>query len=433
MASGERTPCEVESDEEFEEMTSDELREFYFGDFDSDIVGFMLTIQLAKRRLDRVNKILEMLFADPSLDRFSRSFQLEVLDNILEEAFEQMPVRECSQLLQIIFRYGRDVFPVNAQRFAVKKAVFYQDNDSLDTLREFLGNSFVNQVVANEQERLCSRSELLSVSLRSVVQRFFASFTPAGFEILTSLKDDDLDPIKAAAELGHTDVVERLIAFGHFSDDGIWSIACRRRNLAMVESLLSKMDITRLLSADVAMDCLLDCVLSSTDFFRRVLSLMKARLGEAGLKIMPRWLNIILDDAIFCHRREIVAILLGVIDQDRSVVNDYRLDMETVLRARSAAILRDVLIQCPEVICNNPDWDPLLAIQAFHWPVGARLLVEAGVKIKGKVPLKFVGLLSLSLKDRCRIAVRRHLKLPLSQNVDRLPLPGVVKRGLLYR
>ena len=107
-----------------------------------------------------------MLFADRSLDHFSQQFQLEVLDNILWKAFEQMPVRDCSQQLRIIFRYGRDVFPVRMQRFAVKKAVFCEDNDSLDTLREFLGNSFVDQVVAVEQERFRSHSELICASLR---------------------------------------------------------------------------------------------------------------------------------------------------------------------------------------------------------------------------------------------------------------------------
>ena len=184
-------------------------------------------------------------------------------------------------------------------------------------------------------------------------------------------------------------------------------------------------DITCLLRE--GLDCLFDCIGSTPDFFRSALSLMAARLGEANLKFMPHWLSNILNCAIFRQRREVVAILLGKIDQDRSPVNDYPLNLETVLRARSPAILRDVLIQYPDVACNNPDCDPLRAIEDYHWPVGARLLVEAGAKIKGKVPSNFVGLFSLSLQDRCRIAVFRHMKLSLSQNVYRLPLPGVVK------
>ena len=90
------------------------------------------------------------------------------------------------------------------------------------------------------------------------------------------------------------------------------------------------------------------------------------------------------------------------------------------------------LIRYPEDPGNNTDWDPILAIEDYHWPAGARLLVEAGAKIRGKIPPKFVGLLSLSLEDRCRIAVRRYMKLPLSRSVARSPLPKKVKARLLY-
>ena len=105
----------------------------------------------------------------------------------------------------------------------------------------------------------------------------------------------------------------------------------------------------------------------------------------------------------------------------------------SVLRSKSSAILRDVLTRCPKALTNIADCDPLCVIQDYHWPVGARLLVEAGAKIEGNVPSKFVGLLSLSLEDKCRIVIRRNMKLPLSWNVERLPLPGKVKRRLLFR
>ena len=77
-----------------------------------------------------------------------------------------MPVRGCSPLLRIIFRYCAADVAASLQLIAVQKAIFYEDKDSLDTLREFLGNSCVNQMVAQEQERFRTRSELLSASLR---------------------------------------------------------------------------------------------------------------------------------------------------------------------------------------------------------------------------------------------------------------------------
>ena len=144
-------------------------------------------------------------------------------------------------------------------------------------------------------------------------------------------------------------------------------------------------------------------------------------------------LCVVLKDTIEHRQRHHVEILLDEIDQDRSLFNGFQWVMQSVLRSRSTAILLDVLTRIPEASASMVDCDPLLAIQDNHWPVGARLLVEAGAKIDGIVPSKFLELLSLSLEDRCRIVARRHMKLPLSQNVDRLPLPGKVKRRLLYR
>ena len=168
------------------------------------------------------------------------------------------------------------------------------------------------------------------------------------------------------------------------------------------------------------------------EFFRDVLSLARVHLSETFQTSWP-WLWEVLEDAIEHRQRHHMRILLDEFDQDRRVFDDYPGDMmQTVLRSRSTAILRYVLTRYPEVLTNIGDCGPLRAIQDYHWPVGARLLVEAGAKIKGIVPSKFVCLLSLSLEDKCRIVVRRHMKLPLCRNVDQLPLPGKVKRRLLY-
>ena len=60
MASGEKTQSDVESDEELDELISNEHRQLYFGDFYLGVVLPALVIQLRKNRLDRVEKILEM-------------------------------------------------------------------------------------------------------------------------------------------------------------------------------------------------------------------------------------------------------------------------------------------------------------------------------------------------------------------------------------
>ena len=452
MASGERKQTDVESDEEFEEMTSDDLFTFYFGDKVEDVYD-ALTLQLSKKRLDRVEKILEILAADQS-----RTYSLQnALDAILWEAFKLMPIGDCSELLQIIFRHGGDSFRspfanFKRARFAVTQAVLYRDDNSLDTLREFLGNRFVRQVVEEEQTKIHSQSELFSASLRgdvAEVERLLAriSTLPESgcsrfhrFEVLLPFQSNDLDPPKAAAELGHTAVVNALLAcstlqhrptFWCFDcDEGVFSIACRRSNYTMAANMLSMLGIKCFLRKN--REWLSHCLRGTPEFLRDILSLSRSLLSEAGHEFNPRWLRHMLNYAILHKGRHHVGVLLDEIDQHRSLFDEYLWNMEAILRSRSAAILRDVLIRYPEAPTDCADCDSLLAIQDYHWPMGARVLVEAGAEIEGKVPSKFARLLSLSLEDRCRIAVRRHMKLPLAQNVDQLPLPGKVKRRLLY-
>ena len=433
MASGERTQSDVESDEEFEEMTSDELCMFYFKNFEKG----QLVTQLKRKRLDRVDKILDVLVADQN--NFHSSL-FDVYNTLLWEAFQRMPIGECSELLRIIFRHwGHDLRP-HVQDFVMRKAVFYNDRDTLDTLRENLGRHCVDQVVHEEQEKFRSRSPLLSASLRgdvAEVERLLAAGNSTrldqGKTVFSQFlsKEDDVHPVRAAAEFGHTAVVDAFLP--RLADRGsdlklccsVWKSACRRSNFAMAASVLPAFGIYAVPFLDVGR-----CLEGTPEFFRDVLSLLRVHLSET---FQISWLWEMLEDAIEHRQRHHVRILLDEIDQDRHLFDDYPWDMmQTVLRSRSTAILRDVLTRYPEALTNIGDCDPLRAIQDYHWPVGARLLVEAGAKIEGTVPSKFVCLLSLSLEDKCRIVIRRHMKLPLSRNVDQLPLPGKVKRRLLY-
>ena len=259
-------------------------------------------------------------------------------------------------------------------------------------------------------------------------------------EVLLPFQWNFLDPLKAAAELGHTAVVNALLAsstlhhrlaYRCIDREEVFSIACRKSNYTMAANMLSMLGINCFLRKN--REWLSNCLRGTPEFLRGILSLSRSLLSEAGSEFNPRWLRHMLNYAILYKGRHHVGALLDEIDQHRSLFYYYPWNMEAILRSRSAAILRDVLIRYPEAPTDCTDCDPLVAIQDYHWPMGARLLVEAGAEIEGKVPSKFARLLSLSLEDRCRIAVRRHMKLPLAQNVDQLPLPGKVKRRLLYR
>ena len=407
---------------------------FYFND-----VKYALVIQLKRKRLDRIDKILEVLVANQN--SFHSSL-FDIRDHILQcEAFERMPIGDCSELLRIIFRHCGQDFRRHVQDSLIKKAVFYNDRDSVDTLREIFGRRYVDQVVLEEQQKFRSRSPLLSASLRGdvvEVERLLAAGSSTrpdkertGFYRLFS--DQDMHPVRAAAEFGHTAVVDALLACPprdalHFQlCCTVWRSACRRSNLAMAASVVSVIR-TQYINHYLAGS---KCIEGTPDFLRDVLSLTKVHRWET-FDQDSLWM--MLEDAIEHRQRHHVRILLNEFDKNGSLFNSYYpWNMRAVLRSRSAAILRDVLTRCPKALTNIGDCNPLRAIQDFHWPVGARLLVEAGAKIEGDVPSKFVGLLSLSLEDKCRIVVRRNMKLPLSQSVERLPLPGKVKRRLLYR
>ena len=430
-----KTHSDIESDEEFAEITSDELSSFYFKD--NRVFLDALKLELSKKRLDRIDKMLRV----PMLRVFSMS---DAVFTIVIEAFKWMPMVECLEVLRITYDRSRIVVQRATQKFMVKQAMLFEDDNSLDKLRELLGTLFVNQVVEEEQKWLRPRSELLSASLRgdlAEVQRLLAAgkgtWLDETFRVNAYL-DLQLDAITAAAELGHSTIVNtllassiklaRLLVLGYKDHEGVWSIACRRSDLAMASSMLSVIDITRCCLRQVA-----ECLKGTPEFFRRVLLLIRARFDEAGRKIKPEWLTNMLNYAIKQRKRHHVAILLNEIDQDRSAFDEYPWKMQTILHSRSAAILRDVLIRYPEAPAKIADCDPLLAIQDYHWPAGAHLLLEAGAKIQGTIPPNFVEFLSLSLEERSRSVARKHVKVPLSRNVDRLPLPTKVKRQFLYK
>ena len=249
MANGEKTQSDVESDEEFEEMTSDELCMFYFKNFGN--VYEQLVTQLKRKRLDRIDKILEVLVADQN--NFHSSL-FDVYDILQWEAFQRMPIGECSELLRIIFRHWRQDLPAHVQDMVMRKAVFYNDRESLDTLRENFGRQRVDQVVHEEQEKFRSRSPLLSASLRgdvAEVERLLAAGSSTRLDQERTVfyqfrsKEDDAHVVRAAAEFGHTAVVDallpRLAERGWHSGDccSVWKTACRRSNFAMAASVLS--------------------------------------------------------------------------------------------------------------------------------------------------------------------------------------------------
>ena len=441
------TESDQESDEEFGERTSDELSTVYFGKVHDAVA--QLQHELRKKRFDRVKKIVEVL-------RPGRASQ--ILERFVDDAFEHMRLTAgCKDTLEFIFSHFGDQISDHARREMVLKAALYGIDDNVDTLRSFVGNSFVQKVI-NELERSKRRSRFCCKLLRASMTGDLAEVKKllavdgAGRKMFCPHVGEHF--VKAAAKCGHTHIVEAffnkwraenfaggvrpLIALQR---EEALCIACQNGNLDLAVSMLSGMDIiwdpihpprpVRSQSVVLPKVLLTSC---TAKFLRKIIRVKKERLDNAGLQINICWFEDVLENAIRLRKRHHVETLLDELDPNRSKI-DFTPLMPAVFRSRSASILRCVLIRYPEAATRNPGCDPVLIIKNFsgHWPAGARLLVEAGVKWKYSAPAEHAGVFTLSLEDRCRIVARQSFKGPPLEVVEKLPLPQIAKRRFLYR
>ena len=449
-----KTESHYESDEEFEERTSDELWSFYFGGYVD--VAAQLEHELSKKRFDRVERIIENLRGDNN--RFPPNVVSALLCGLTMTALLFMPAAGCPETLQFIFSHFADNVLAYARKRLVLQAALYGGDDSVDTLRCFVGDSFVRKVISDFKDsqlrsELCCK--LIQASMRgdmAEVERCLP-IEGSGMHLFCSHVSEYV--VKAAADHGHTHIVNTLFAKWEWISSGcerffsadlgrdevLW-VACRDDNLEMAVSMLFVGDDFMRSNQSLP---LVPCpclpirpeVFGTAEFLRKVISAIVERLGRLGHKLNPggRWLKMVLENAIKLHSRPHVEVLLDEMDPNQSgdIFTDHPWLMPAVFQSRCASILRCILIRYPEAAIHNADCDPAVVIKSYHWPAGARLLVEAGAKCKGGVPAEHAGILTLSLENRCRIAVRCSLKSPLSENVMKLPLPAKVKRHLLYQ
>ena len=176
-------------------------------------------------------------------------------------------------------------------------------------------------------------------------------------------------------------------------------------------------------------------VYCTTEVLRKVSLVMSEILDSRGDKLTQFWLEQVLKNEIKFRSLPHAETVLDEMDPNRSgtIFTDLPWLMSAVFKSRCASILRCVLVRYPEVFIKDAQSDPVALISEYYWPAGARLLVEASAKCKGGVPAEHARILTPSLEQSCRIAVRRSLKSPLLENVEKLPLPAKVKRCFLYQ
>ena len=148
--------------------------------------------------------------------------------------------------------------------------------------------------------------------------------------------------------------------------------------------------------------------------------------------------------AVLGRKRRVVGALLEMLSNDESLwrsSNGLPCTSFIVLLARSLPILRKILVDAPYFFVDilrdylHFDANPR-NLKMWQWFAGARPLLGAGCLTLTQakhLPPECAKQFKPSLEEMCQKVIRANLKRPLSQSVEKLPLPGVVKRGLLFK
>ena len=446
-----KTESDYESDEEFQERISDELRTFYFPDFYD--FACELEYELCKKRFDRAKKIIEIMVDKRNHNMYDPGDVSSFLGRLTVIVLRLTPAADlelgCSETLQIMSRHvglGCYLSDRVRKRMAVRQASLGGGDDGVDTQRVLAGNSVfgcLGSGLCCTLIRASARGDLETVKSCLAVKEF-KSFTKS-----TYCHHVRECAARIAAQYGHTHIVEAyFVEWEKRAEDNDWviidwlrrnllAIACRSSNFDMIVSLLR----VRNENWDQELSDLFNFTLvrselyCTTDFLRKVSLVVHENRESYGDQINSRWLPEVLKSAIKFRSLPHVETVLDEMDPNRSgkVFTDHPWLMCAVFKSRCASILRCVLVRYPEVFIHNAQSDPVVLINEYCWPNGARLLVEAGAKCKGGVPAQHAGILTPSLEQSCRIAVRRSLKSPLLESVEKLPLPAKVKRRFLYQ
>ena len=460
-----KSDSDIESDAEFEDVLGMLVDP---EPFSCDSIAFLAQLhsQFSNNRLDRINDLIVVLRDLPDHKQVFMYLADNVQDwigNLTALAFEYMTAegRSAADFLRLIFRHFGETISHEPMKSAALLAVFHRDTDSLQLLRETFGKVFVEKAIEDIRNDSIISSRLLWASEHDDIADFKGFLTPV-FEVDVSSsafyspdehllwKSKCVEVIEKIAGHGRADLVEVLLAElqNKLSDAGLHTplhmdlarqlvlyVAIRMNNFALASCMLSAMCITWNQRGTPAIFTMLlsCCAVCTVEFLEQFLLWVRASTAKDGHQMNPLWFGEMLSKAIQLRKLSHLEMLLDEIDRLGNLFEDFSWFPGEVLRTKSTAILRIILLRYPKASINDKRFDPAKVLREYHWTVGARLLVEAGATIKGKVPHEHAALFKLSLEDRCRIVVRRNVNCPLVQNVPQLPLPGKVKRRFLYR
>ena len=464
---GEESLSDVESDSEFEEMLLSETQRelsvldsftwtFRFWRANGFVQGL-----ISKNRFDRLQRLMDVLALPGNCSRY-------VLMHMLRQVLWTAVIKGKDDTVRCMFRHLRAIRSTvrvhwisELEEVAVVLALAFDQRSSLDIVREVTFACNYQELVQHlNGSRPCAR--LFRASLLGdleEVKRILAEdnkgiYARVPFPPFTSDSMLDISAWGATAR-GHINVLKELLS--HQRKFG--SVCSRKELLLNVVALASLTNnifmATEVINHDVAaaevsqaFRVIFANICDDPVAVVEAFSYARQSLGNTSHHVDLRSRTVIdkrdpflvaFSTAVQLRKRRHVGALLEMRSHDKSLwsfsTNGLPCSVEDVLWARSLPILRQMLVAAPHSFVIKGEWD-YATVWNFKWFSGAWLLVGAGAlsPLRRKdIPAKYAMQFTLSLEEMCQRVIRVNLKRPLSQSVEKLPLPKVVKRSLLFK
>ena len=472
----EKSLSDVESDSEFEEVLSsaDRQRSAVFDDLTPGLwhegacpiaIPFYLQGLITKNRFDRLQRLVDVL-AQPG------NCSTDWLEMVLQEVLWMSAIKGQDEAVRCVFRHlraRRSDFSVSwitlVERRAVMLALAFEQTRISERLRDvtFAGD-YAEIVDFFHPPPHCG--SLFEASLHGDLEKVKSLLAEdksgACTERFWLFEYDSFLEISAYAAIarGHVDVLKELFShqrkFCSVSKmrDLLMSVvdyASLRSNIPLAVEMINHgaaaVDVPeyfRVIFQNIGDDpAALDKAFS---YARRSLDSTIHHINlRSGTVIDPRDpFFLAFGSAVLGRKRRVVGALLEMLSNDESLwrsSNGLPCPRFIVLSARSLPILRKILVDAPySFVAKLRDYLYFDAnarnLKMWQWLAGARLLLGAGCLTLTQakhLPPECAKQFKPSLEEMCQKVIRANLKRPLSQSVEKLPLPGVVKRGLLFK
>ena len=467
----EKSLSDVESDSEFEEvlsLSSDRQRlGAFFDEVDLDMPMYVRGL-ISKNRFDRLQRLVDVLAQPES------NCSTYLLTDVLHRVLWTAAIKGQDEAVRCVFRHlraRRSDFSVSWITWIEQQAVMYslafERSSTLNVLRDvtFLCN-YPEIVQHFHRPNRCGC--LFQASLHGNLDEVKGILAADNSGIYTErFPPFDMDTMLevsacAATSRGHVDVLKELLSYQRKfcsvskMKDFLVSVvgdASLTNNIPLAAEVINHgaaaVDVSEYFSVmfnyiddhPAALD-------KAFSYARRSLDSTIHHMNLRSRTVIdmrdPFCISFTL--AVLGRKRRLVGALLELLSHEESLwrtSNGLPCSLLDVLSARSLPILRKILVDTSYsltffdknernyVYCHANLWN----MRMFKWFAGARLLLGAGFLSSSEVkhlPPDCAKQFKPSLEEMCQKVIRVNLKRPLSQSVEKLPLPGVVRRGLLF-